>query len=157
MPDTSAEPTRDPATLYAATPTAVTTTVTNPDGSTTTTTTQPPEPVPVHSWQYDEIVFTDPPKAFLEILMQHPPTPLPKHSSSKKRPPPPNAAHVASLGWNSNKTGAVPEFTERLERDEAERLDAAKRAIVDATDVQRHLLIEKEKELEKLKRELQVD
>jgi YEATS domain-containing protein 4 len=33
--------------------------------------------LPVHSWQYDEIVFSDPPAAFLEILNAHPPTPLP--------------------------------------------------------------------------------
>lgn len=33
--------------------------------------------LPVHSWQYDEIVFNDPPAAFLEILNGHPPTPLP--------------------------------------------------------------------------------
>ena len=33
--------------------------------------------LPVHSWQYDEIVFNDPPAAFLEILNEHPPTPLP--------------------------------------------------------------------------------
>jgi YEATS domain-containing protein 4 len=48
-----------------------------------TTTTHPPLPVsiatklPVHSWQYDELVFSDPPAAFLEILNANPPTPLP--------------------------------------------------------------------------------
>ena len=33
--------------------------------------------LPVHSWQYDELVFNDPPAAFLEIMNEHPPTPLP--------------------------------------------------------------------------------
>lgn len=33
--------------------------------------------LPVHAWQYDEIVFTDPPANFLNILNAHPPTPLP--------------------------------------------------------------------------------
>lgn len=33
--------------------------------------------LPVHSWQYDELVFSDPPSAFLEILNEHPATPLP--------------------------------------------------------------------------------
>ncbi|KAK8853197.1 hypothetical protein IAR55_003899 [Kwoniella newhampshirensis] len=32
---------------------------------------------PVHAWQYDELVFSDPPKPFLDILNEHPPTPLP--------------------------------------------------------------------------------
>jgi YEATS domain-containing protein 4 len=36
-----------------------------------------PTRLPVHSWQYDEIVFNDPPAAFLEIMNEHPPTPLP--------------------------------------------------------------------------------
>ncbi|WWC94834.1 hypothetical protein V866_001684 [Kwoniella sp. B9012] len=34
--------------------------------------------LPVHSWQYDEIVFSDPPKNFLDILNEHPPKGLPK-------------------------------------------------------------------------------
>lgn len=31
----------------------------------------------VHAWQYDEVVFSDPPANFMAILEQHPPTPLP--------------------------------------------------------------------------------
>lgn len=33
--------------------------------------------LPIHAWQYDEIVFSDPPRQFLDILNAHPPTPLP--------------------------------------------------------------------------------
>jgi YEATS domain-containing protein 4 len=152
MPDTSAEPTKDPALLWAGPPQPKI--IANADGSTSTIPAPTIDPEPVHSWQYDEITFTDPPKAFLDILMSHPPTPLPKHTSSKKRPLPPNVAHVQSLGWATNRGGAVPEFTERLERDEAERLDAAKRAVIDATEVLRASLIEKEKELESLRRQV---
>ncbi|WVQ74201.1 hypothetical protein IAR50_003795 [Cryptococcus sp. DSM 104548] len=46
--------------------------------STPASTLQPaPFRAPVHSWQYDEIVFHDPPRVFLDILNAHPPTPLP--------------------------------------------------------------------------------
>lgn len=33
--------------------------------------------LPVHAWQYDELIFADPPLAFYNILNEHPPTPLP--------------------------------------------------------------------------------
>lgn len=33
--------------------------------------------LPVHAWQYDELVFSDPPSAFLDIMNEHPATPLP--------------------------------------------------------------------------------
>ena len=32
--------------------------------------------VPVHSWQYDEVVFNDPTEALYNIMIQTPPTPL---------------------------------------------------------------------------------
>lgn len=32
---------------------------------------------PVHAWQYDELVFSDPPANFMSILDENPPTPLP--------------------------------------------------------------------------------
>lgn len=32
---------------------------------------------PVHSWQYDELVFSDPSAAFLSLLNEHPPSALP--------------------------------------------------------------------------------
>ncbi|KAF9509597.1 hypothetical protein BS47DRAFT_1348972 [Hydnum rufescens UP504] len=130
VPDLSTTPGADPATIVSVVP-------------------QPPLE-PVYAWQYDEIVFTDPPKAFLDILMAHPPTPLPK---VKKRAVPPNPAHTASLAPQGSRW--APEFTALLERDEGERLDAAKRSIVEETDKQRALLIEKEQELERLKKELE--
>lgn len=158
VPDVAANPSTDPATMYILPPTASTSTSTPGDSGVPAN--PQPLPEPVHSWQYDEIVFTDPPKAFLDILLANPPTPLPK---TKKRPAPPNPAYVPSLGpqpatpGTPTKVGGgnIPEFTQILERDEAERLDAAKRAVVDATDAQRALLIEKERELERLRRELE--
>ncbi|KAL7009495.1 NuA4 histone H4 acetyltransferase complex and the SWR1 complex subunit [Cystobasidiomycetes sp. EMM_F5] len=32
--------------------------------------------IPVHSWQYDEIVFSEPTEPLYNILIQHTPTPL---------------------------------------------------------------------------------
>ncbi|EDR12235.1 uncharacterized protein LACBIDRAFT_153989, partial [Laccaria bicolor S238N-H82] len=55
---------------------------------------------PVHSWQYDEIVFNDPYQNFLNLLTAHPPTPLPK---AKRR--------------------GVPEFNTLMEKEEADRLE----------------------------------
>nr|XP_018260892.1 YEATS domain-containing protein 4 [Kwoniella dejecticola CBS 10117]OBR83050.1 YEATS domain-containing protein 4 [Kwoniella dejecticola CBS 10117] len=40
--------------------------------------------LPVHSWQYDELIFSDPPKGFLDILNENPPTPLPNKNRRPK-------------------------------------------------------------------------
>ncbi|KAF9509470.1 hypothetical protein BS47DRAFT_1396818 [Hydnum rufescens UP504] len=128
-PDLSTASGADPATIVSAVP-------------------QPPLE-PACAWQYDEIVFTDPPQAFLDILMAHPPT-SPK---VKEGAIPPNLAHTASLAPQGSRW--APEFTVLLECDDGERLDAAKRSIVEETDKQSALLIEKEQELERLKKELE--
>ncbi|KAI0938154.1 hypothetical protein AcV7_003427 [Taiwanofungus camphoratus] len=104
---------------------------------------------PVHSWQYDEIVFNDPFQSFLNILTSHPPTPLPKN---RRRPVP---FHTANPGSLEASKGGVPEFTQQMEREEAERLEAAKKTVVAETDKWREKLIEKEKELERLQRQLE--
>lgn len=116
---------------------------------------QPPPPLevaakmgPVHSWQYDEIVFNDPFQTFLNILTAHPPTPLPK---MKRRPVPFHVANPASLEASK---GGVPEFTQEMEREEAERLENARKAIIAEQDKWRQILIEKEKELSRLQRQL---
>ncbi|TFK55399.1 yeats family protein [Heliocybe sulcata] len=105
---------------------------------------------PVHSWQYDEIVFNDPFQSFLQTLLAHPPTPLPK---TKRKPVPFHAANPGSLEASK---GGVPEFTAAMEKEEAERLENAKQAVIAETDKWRNILIEKEKELEKLKRQLEL-
>ncbi|KAG6866118.1 hypothetical protein C0991_008426 [Blastosporella zonata] len=103
---------------------------------------------PVHSWQYDEIVFHDPYQNFLNILTSHPVTHLPK---SKRKPVPFHLAHPASLEASK---GGVPEFTSQMEKEEAERLEAARQAIIAEQEKWRGMLIEKEKELEKLQKQL---
>jgi YEATS domain-containing protein 4 len=100
---------------------------------------------PVHSWQYEEIVFNDPYQPFLNTLTAHPPTPLPK---TKKRPIP---FHIVNPGSLEASMGGTPEFTALLETDEARRLDEAKKAIVAEQEKMRAVLVEKEKELEKLR------
>ncbi|WVN86451.1 uncharacterized protein L203_101615 [Cryptococcus depauperatus CBS 7841] len=40
--------------------------------------------LPVHAWQYDEIVFSDPPRQFFDILNANPPTPLPPKNRRPK-------------------------------------------------------------------------
>ncbi|KAJ3568763.1 hypothetical protein NP233_g5502 [Leucocoprinus birnbaumii] len=100
---------------------------------------------PVHSWQYDEVVFNDPFQNFLNILTAHPPTPLPK---VKRRPVP---FHLANPGSLEASKGGVPEFTQLMEKEEQERLEEARKAVIAETDKWRNILIEKEKELESLK------
>lgn len=102
----------------------------------------------VNSWQYDEIVFTDPFQSFMNILAGHPPTPLPRTS---KKPVPYNTANPASLEASR---GGVPEFTQGMEREEAERLEAAKKIVVAELERLRIRLHEREKELEGLKQQL---
>lgn len=103
---------------------------------------------PVHSWQYDEIVFNDPFQSFLNILTAHPPTPLPK---SKRRPVP---FHTANPGSLEASKGGVPEFTAVMEKEEAEKLEAARKAIIEQQNKWRGILIEREKELEKLQKDV---
>ena len=103
---------------------------------------------PVHSWQYDEIVFNDPFQSFLTILTTHPPTPLPKN---KRRPVPFHISNPASLEASK---GGVPEFTQEMEKEEADRLESARKQVIAEQDKWRQILIEKEKELERLRRQL---
>ncbi|KAG1815744.1 yeats family-domain-containing protein [Suillus subaureus] len=104
---------------------------------------------PVHSWQYDEIVFTDPFQNFLTLLTTHPPTPLPKTSVNKK-PIPFHSCNPASL--EASLKGGVPEFTSAMEKDEADRLEEAKGKIIKEQEKWRGILIEREKELERLQK-----
>lgn len=47
--------------------------------------------IPVHAWQYDELIFYDPPLIFYNILNDHPPTPLPARN---RRPRDQREAHT---------------------------------------------------------------
>jgi YEATS domain-containing protein 4 len=103
---------------------------------------------PVHSWQYDEIVFNDPYQNFLTILTQHPPTPLPKTTG---KPVPFNLANPGSLEASR---GGVPEFTSAMEKEEGERLEEAHKIVITEHARWRTILIEKERELEQLQKEV---
>lgn len=108
---------------------------------------------PVHSWQYDEIVFNDPFQPFLNVLVQHPPSVLPK---SQTRPVPFHAAN-ANAGALEKSRGGMPEFTQEMEKEEADRLDAAIQVVLKEQDRWKAILLEKEKTLESLKEQLGED
>ncbi|KAJ7248471.1 yeats family protein [Mycena rebaudengoi] len=103
---------------------------------------------PVHSWQYDEVVFSDPFQTFLNTLLAHPPTPLVK---SRRKPVPFHLANMGPGALEASK-GGTPEFTQQMEREEAERLEEGRKAIVAEQERWRATLIEKEKELEALQK-----
>ena len=102
---------------------------------------------PVHSWQYDEIVFHDPYQNFLNILTQRPPTPLPK---TRTKPVP---FHMSNPGSLEASKGGVPEFTALMEKEEYDRLEEAKKAIVVEQARWKEILLEKEKELDRLQKQ----
>lgn len=101
----------------------------------------------MHSWQYDEIVFSDPFQSFLTLLTAHPPTPLPK---STKKPVPFHTSNPASL--QETRRAGVPEFTGEMEKEELERLEEARGKIIKEQEKWRCILIEREKELERLQK-----
>ncbi|KAJ2917462.1 hypothetical protein MD484_g2962, partial [Candolleomyces efflorescens] len=103
---------------------------------------------PVHSWQYDEIVFNDPFQNFLNLLTSHPPTPLPK---AKRKPIP---FHLANPGSFEESKGGTPEFHAGMVAEEADRLDEARKKIIAETERLRNELIQKEAELERAKKQL---
>lgn len=68
--------------------------------------------LPVHAWQYDELVFSDPPLAFYNILCDHPPTPLPsknrrardqREDQAKKK-----KGRVSAIAGQANSRAATP-------------------------------------------------
>ncbi|TFK25976.1 yeats family protein [Coprinopsis marcescibilis] len=101
---------------------------------------------PVNSWQYDEIVFNDPSANFLTLLTQHPPTPLPK---GRRKAVPFNMANLSSF---EDSKGGTPEFYSGMTIEEAERLEEARKKVIAEQERLRTELIEKEKELERLKK-----
>ena len=103
---------------------------------------------PVHAWQYDEIVFNDPFQSFLQTLTNHPPTSLPK---TKRRPVPFHSAHPASI---SDANSGTPEFNAQMVQEESERLENARKTVIKEVEKWREILIEKENELARLKKEL---
>lgn len=60
---------------------------------------------PVHAWQYDEVVFSDPPANFMTILEQHPPTPLPARN---RRARDQREEHELRTGKKKARSSALP-------------------------------------------------
>ena len=125
----------------------------------------PPSPAPVvHSWQYDEIVFPEPLEAFYDILMAHPPTPLPATTLgayadgeayleyTKKRDrgesvAPPHPLHTP--------TGQLLEaFSLEAQRSEADRLDLARQDAIKQLTDDRERLITLERQIKEARAQL---
>jgi YEATS domain-containing protein 4 len=73
---------------------------------------------------------------------------LPKNKYS---PVPFHLAHPGSLEASK---GGTPEFTAVMEKEEAERLEEARQSVIAEQERWRNTLIEKEKELEMLQKQL---
>lgn len=97
-----------------------------------------PAPVlsPVHSWQYEEIVFTEPTETFYATLLENKPSPLPRTNRHPRL-----LTHPLSGGGN------IGEFTTEMEDEEGQRLDKAKQKTLDQIEELRKLLVEHEQEL----------
>ncbi|KAH9816826.1 yeats family-domain-containing protein [Melampsora americana] len=111
-----------------------------------TETENPPEPEAeepafqpsIHSWQYDEIVFTEPTDAFYHKLIQHPPTPLPPTNRYGPQ-------YVQQIGSK----GESGEFTLDIQEREQKKLKWANLKVLIEIDRLRGKLIRDERELKK--------
>jgi YEATS domain-containing protein 4 len=108
-------------------------TQTTMDGNATTTNPAPEfyvNPLPVHAWQYDELVFSDPTATFYDLLISHPETPLPETSLRQ-----PNGEGAgARWGMDKGSAGVPLEFTQEMARGEGEKLERARRLVIDEMD-----------------------
>ncbi|EGG04872.1 uncharacterized protein MELLADRAFT_37191, partial [Melampsora larici-populina 98AG31] len=100
------------------------------------------DPIPdepsIHSWQYDEIVFTEPTDTFYHKLIQHPPTPLPATNRY-------GSEYVKQIGSK----GESGEFTLDIEEREQKKLKWANLKVLIEIDRLKGKLIRDERELKK--------
>lgn len=75
---------------------------------------------PVHSWQYDEIVFNEPTEAFYATLVSYNLTPLPVEPRMEK----------PSARIPIGSSGAIGELTQATEALEARRLEEARKSVL---------------------------
>ncbi|SCZ91031.1 BZ3500_MvSof-1268-A1-R1_Chr1-3g02494 [Microbotryum saponariae] len=99
---------------------------------------------PVHSWQYEQVVFVEPTEAFYSLLLANPQTALPKTNRHPK-------LLVHQLGGG----GHFGEFTLDMEREEGDRLDEARRKTMVEIDALRKRLVGGEKELLAIKQQVE--
>lgn len=98
----------------------------------------------VHSWQFDEVVFNDPTEALYNIMVQNPPTPLPKKPRIAK------TAFPAPISPHNG--GAFGELCLETESKEGERISAARDKLVKELDEFRARLTASETESKELKK-----
>ncbi|GAA5862880.1 hypothetical protein JCM8547_006577, partial [Rhodosporidiobolus lusitaniae] len=105
-----------------------------------------PAPVlsPVHSWQYEEIVFTEPTEPFYATLLENKPTPLPRTNRHPRL-----LTHPLSAGGN------IGEFSVEMEEEEGARLDKAKQRTMEQIEELRKQLVGFDQELTGLKKEVE--
>ncbi|KAK4054785.1 NuA4 histone H4 acetyltransferase complex and the SWR1 complex subunit [Microbotryomycetes sp. JL201] len=99
---------------------------------------------PIHSWQYEEVVFVEPVEQFYAVLLAHPPTPLPANNRHPKV-----LKHQLGIGGNFG------EFSQQMESDERDRMEQARLKVAEEADALKKKLIEHEKELQALKKEVE--
>lgn len=97
-----------------------------------------PTPIlsPIHSWQYEEIVFAEPTEAFYTLLLSNAPTSLP-----------PTNRHPRSLILALGGGGNIGEFSLDMEKEEGDRLEKARLKTVEEIEVLRAKLVANEKDL----------
>lgn len=81
---------------------------------------------PIHSWQYEEIVFSEPTEAFYTVLLEHQPTPLPKMNRHPRE-----LTHALGGGGN------IGEFSQEMEVAEGARLDEARKKTTESNEEMR--------------------
>lgn len=91
---------------------------------------------PVHSWQYEEVVFVEPTEAFYTLLLEHAPKPLP---ATNRHP----RTLVHALGGGGN----IGEFSVEMERGEGAKMDEARKKVLEEIETMRKTLVDREKEL----------
>ncbi|PWN31471.1 yeats-domain-containing protein [Meira miltonrushii] len=130
-----------------------------------------PLPSVVHSWAYDEIVFPEPTESFYEVLIKHPPTPLPTQSAQAFSDPASFQRYKTALSQLDDtsgpqgrdlrlESGVLPPhplhdssgalfdaLSQEAMQAEGERLDQARRNAVQELEETRAKLIEGERKL----------
>lgn len=99
------------------------------------------------TWRLKQIVFTEPQQAFLNILMRNPPTHLPKAKRKLLSNTPETSAFLTGKG--------NPEFTQDMEKEESDRLEEVRKALISQGEEWRMKLIQLENEVQRLNRELE--
>lgn len=91
---------------------------------------------PIHSWQYEEIIFAEPTETFYSILLSHTPTGLP-----------PSNRHPRILQHPLSGGGNIGEFSLEMEKEEGDRLEAARAKVLGEMEEMRKRLVGNEQVL----------